>query len=371
MRLFFSAGEASGDIHGASLIRAIRNADPSVRCEGLGGRRMEEAGMELRHDLAGQAIMGFGEVVRSFRSIRRLFLDTVEHLKASRPETLVLIDYPGFNIRLAEQARRVGIPVVYYISPQVWAWKRGRIHTLAKVVDRMLVIFPFEEPLYRQAGVDCVFVGHPLLDAVESASPAPVDASGMVIGLLPGSREQEILRHMPVMTDVARGILEAHPEARFLVPCVDERRETQVRSLAGTCPVHTMVGGMYEVLRASRFCLVASGTATLETALFGVPMLILYKTSPLNYRIARSVVRIKHIGLANIVAGREIVPEFIQHEACRDRVLPTALELIDDTPRRARMPSDLAEVRRALGERGASARAAQAVLEIAGRKRHA
>lgn len=369
-RIFFCAGESSGDIHGANLIRALRRADPTVECEGLGGRRMAEAGMELRYDLAGRAIMGFTEVVKSLAFIRRLFHETVARMRESRPDLLVVIDYPGFNIRLAKAAKRLGIPVVYYVSPQVWAWKKGRVHTLAGLVDKMLVILPFEEKLYRDIGAPCAFVGHPLLDHLADAPRAEEYRGPWIIGLMPGSREQEIARLLAPMLEVARGIRAAHPEARFAVPCVDAAREAQIRAIAGDFPLETVVGKTYELLGRARFCLVASGTATLETALFGVPLVIMYRISELSYRIARRLVHVEHIGLVNILAGRGIVPEFIQHDVQPERILPVALRLIEDTPERARMLEDLAEVRARLGGPGASERAAAEILEVAGRRDH-
>lgn len=361
-RIFLSAGESSGDVHGANLVRALRAAEPGVVCEGVGGRHMAAAGMVLRHDLAGQALMGFTEVAKAFRAILRVFHDTVEALAAQPPDALVLIDYPGFNLRLAARARRLGIPVVYYVSPQVWAWKRRRIHTIARRVNKMLVILPFEEALYRAIGVDCTYVGHPLLDHVASARPEGLYRGGRVIGLLPGSRRQEIERLLPLMLEVAAGLRAVYPDARFVAPCVDEARESQVRELSGGFPLETVVGKAYEVLDGARFCLVTSGTATLETALFGVPMVIVYRMGRVNYWVARSVVRLEHIGLVNILAGRGIVPEFIQHGATADRILPVALDLIADSPARTAMIRALAEVKAQLGAPGASARAAAEVL---------
>ena len=362
--VFFSAGESSGDLHGANLIEALREADGGLEFEGLGGAKMSAAGMRLLEDVAGRGIMGFAEVVKSFGWIRRVFLKTVRRLEEIRPACLVVIDYPGFNIRLAGAARDLGIPVVYYISPQVWAWKKGRIHTIAKLVNKMLVILPFEEALYRAVGADCAYVGHPLLDQVARFSPSGLFNGDCLIGLLPGSREQEIERLMGTLVDVARGIKEQHPEARFIAPCVDSRREAQIRALSGGFEIETVVGQTYEVLNSARFCLVASGTATLETAIFGVPMAIVYRTAPLNYLIARHVVKIKHIGLVNILAEREIVPEFIQDRATAAEILPHALELINETPRRKQMLDDLRAVKTGLGDPGASRRAAQEVLAV-------
>lgn len=363
MRHFFLvAGESSGDTHGASLIRALREQDPAVTCEGLGGPRMASAGMVLRHDLASQAIMGFTEVARRLPAIRRLFLDTVAHLRAVRPDCLVLIDYPGFNIRLAKTAHGLGIPVVYFISPQVWAWKKRRIHTLARYVGKMLVILPFEERLYHEIGMPCAYVGHPLLDHI-AAYRAPAPSDELVIGILPGSRAQEIERLLPAMVEIAQGIRARYPEAHFRTPCIDEARRAQVCALAGDFPLEVVIGGMYDVLAAARFCLVASGTATLETALFEVPMVIMYRVGRLNYWLARWLVRgISHIGIVNILAGRGIVPEYLQGEAVSANVLPKALELIADTPARAQMIVDLRALRHTLGGGGASERAAKEIL---------
>lgn len=363
-RVFFVAGESSGDLHGANLIRALRAMRPEAECAGIGGKRMERAGMTLHHDLASEAIMGFVEVVKSLRKIRVLFHETLANLRAFRPDCLVLIDYPGFNIRLAAAALPLGIPVVYYISPQVWAWKKGRVQTLKRLCRRMLVILPFEQPIYDEAGLDCRFVGHPLLDYLPQVELEGKYRGEMTIGLLPGSRAQEIARILPVMIEVAEGIRRQHPNARFVAPCVDEARAEQVRTLAGAFPLEVDIGGAYEVLDGARFCMVASGTATVETMLYETPMVVMYRVAPITYWLARMVVRVAHIGMVNILAGRRIVPEFVQHEARVEKVLPAALDLIADAPARAAMLADLRAVKEGLGGPGASQRAAEAVLEI-------
>lgn len=370
-RIFLVAGERSGDIHGANLVRALHTLDPAICCEGLGGRLMEEAGMALRYDLAGEAIMGFSEVIKRLVPLRRLFLDTLAHLRATPPDVLVLIDYPGFNIRLAKEAHALGIPVVYYISPQIWAWKKNRIHTIARCVDKMLVILPFEEELYRRVGLDCVYVGHPLLDQVAGLLSDKPEEDELVIGLLPGSREQEIARLMSAMIATAEGVRACYPHAHFITPCVDEPRAAQVRSLAGDFPLDVRLGGMHDVLKQARFCMVASGTATLETALFDVPMVIMYKASFINYWLARWLVKgITHIGIVNILMGRGIVPEYIQGDAEASKILPKALELIADTPAREAMLHDFSELRTLLGGQGASARAAQEIVASAKGRKH-
>lgn len=363
-RLFFVAGEASGDSHGARLIEALARRDPSLRFDGLGGVKMRDAGMTLEHDLAAEGIMGFVEVLKHAPRLRRLLLDTARRLRADPPDAVVLIDYPGFNIRLAKLLEGSGIPVVYYISPQVWAWKKKRIHTLARVCAKMLVIFPFEEALYRKLGMDSVFVGHPLIEHIAGFQASRRWEGGDVVGLLPGSRAQEIERLMPPMIALARALAKERPDLRFVTPCTNEARAQQIRKLAGDFPVGIIPGGMHEVLASARFCFVASGTATLETALFGVPMIILYRVSPLTYALARMLVDIKHIGMVNILAGRGIVPEYIQHAIRVPAILPQALELIDETPARRQMLQDLDDVRASLGGPGASDRAALEILAL-------
>lgn len=365
-RIFFSAGEASGDIHGANLIRAIRRLKPDIVCEGLGGVRMQSAGMELRCDLAGRAIMGFSEVVRSLGFIRKVFHETVDNLEANPPDCLVVIDYPGFNLRLAQKAHDLEIPVVYYISPQVWAWKKKRIHTIVEVTRKVLAILPFEPDLYTAAGGCCTYVGHPLLDHIDGFRPTRSYDGDCVIGILPGSREQEIARLLPTMLATARAIAREIPEARFVCTCVDATRAAQVRAVTGNFPMEIDIGTTYDLLQTARFCMVASGTATLETALFGVPMIVLYRVSPLSYLIARTLVDIEHIALVNILSGKRVVPEFIQHDAQPERILPVALDLIRDTETRRAALTELAKLREIMGPPGASERAAREVLEVIG-----
>lgn len=365
--VFMVAGESSGDLHGANLIRAIRAVDAAVYCEGVGGVEMARVGMTLRHDLASHAIMGFVEVVRSLPYIRWLFNDTVARLEELNPDCLVLIDYPGFNIRMAKCAQILGIPVVYYISPQVWAWKKRRIHTLARLVRKMLVILPFEEDLYKNLGVDCQYVGHPLLDHVAKYRPSGERTHSKLIALLPGSREQEIRRILPVMIEIAEAIRSHHRDAHFIIPCVDEARGMQIRGITKNFPAEVVIGKTYDVLSQARFALVASGTATVETALFKVPFVVIYKVALITYLLARMLVRVDHICMVNILAGREIVPEFIQHEATASAIVPRALTLIEDSPERSKMIEELEALRVSMGQGGASKLAAEAILAVAQR----
>ena len=361
-RVFLVAGEASGDAHGAALVRELRALDADVACEGLGGPKMADAGMALRHDLASSAIMGFVEVLKHLGPIRRLFLDTVAHIKAARPDVVVLIDYPGFNLRLAKALHGSGIPVVYYISPQVWAWKKGRIHALKEYCRKMLVIFPFEVEIYQRIGMDCRFVGHPLLEHIDAHKPDASVKGDPVSGQLPGSRAQEIERLLPPMIGAAREILRTHPRARFHTPCVNEARAAQIRAIAGDFPLELRVGGMYGIVKTARFCLVASGTATLETALLGTPFIIVYRTNAVTFWLAKRLVDVAHIGIVNILLGRRAVPELLQDEATPQQLAAETLALLEDGPRRTAMLQDFAELRTLLGGAGASRRAAEAVL---------
>jgi len=351
-------------------VRALCAAG-DVECEGIGGMRMAEAGMQLHCDLASSGIMGFVEVLRSLRFIRNVFNETLQRLKQRPPDCLVLIDYPGFNMRLAAKAKKMGIPVVYYISPQVWAWKPKRVYKIAAAADKVLVIFPFEKSLYEPTGVACEWVGHPLLDHIAATPVEGCFAGKCVIGLLPGSRGQEVQRLLPPMLEVARQLRMDFPDARFIAPCVDELRAQQIRGLVGDFPLEVVVGQFYEVLHAARFCLVASGTATLETALFNVPMVVMYKVAPLTYQIARRLVKTPYISLVNILAKRAVVPEFIQGMANPEVVVPVARELVGDTPRRSTMLADLAGIRAMLGEPGASRRAAEAIRDVVEKRNHA
>ncbi len=368
--IFFVAGESSGDTHGSNLIHALLKQNPELQCSGIGGRAMENAGMTLHFDLASHAIMGFAEVVKSFGFIRQLFNDTLARIRDERPDAVVLIDYPGFNIRLAKVVKELGIPIIYYISPQIWAWKKGRIHTLAEVLDKMLVILPFEKELYDNVGLDCVYVGHPLFDQIARTEVNDSFRSECTIGLMPGSREQEIKRIFPTMLEVGRALKASHPEARFVTACVDEARAEQIRKMAGDFSLEIVRDQFYDILSEAKFCLVASGTATVETALFNVPMIVLYRVKRVTYWLAKLLVKIDAVAMVNILAGKHIVPEYIQDEAKASVIIPTALELIEDSERRNTMLSDLARIRDVLGGPGASDRAAQEIMETVNQGAH-
>ncbi len=383
-RIFLVAGEPSGDQHGAALVRELRRLAPEVELVGLGGRRMEEEGMTLRADLAGHAIVGFTEVVRHFPEVRAMFHSTVAEFDRSPPDAVVLIDYPGFNLRLSREAKRRGIRVVYYISPQLWAWGRGRLRKMAQWVDLMLVILPFEEKLYRDVDMRAEFVGHPLLDEMAQyefdeklVARWTSDGRSPIFGLLPGSRVQEIVRLLPVMAGAARLLRNDYPAGRYLVPLIDEECASAARQILSSYPdagLELAVGRVQEVLRSASVCMIASGTATLQAAICGTPMVVAYKLSRASYLVARLLVRVDHISLVNILAGGPLVPEFVQRQARPEAIAQAVRQILTEPEMRHRMIAGLSEVHRRLGEPGASRRAAERILEEidgAGRRRPA
>lgn len=370
------AGEASADLHGANLVRAIRGLDSGVSFQGVGGPRMAAAGVELLVSSSDMAVVGLTEVLPRFAQIRGASRRLKRILRFDPPDLLILMDYPEFNLYMARHAKRHGIPVLYYISPQVWAWRRGRIRKIARRVDRMAVILPFEEPLYRKTGMPVTYVGHPLLDAVplEGGRETALEALGItnegpVLGILPGSRNEEVDHLLPVMLRAAEILQGIHPGLSCVLPVAStvsfERIASRVRE---TCvPVTLWHEDMHRVLPGCDVALVASGTATLETAIHRVPMVIAYRVSPLSYRIGRAVVRVPFIGLVNLVAGRHVVPEVIQDAVTPSRLAREAALLLADGQTRKNVVKRLESVTAKLGSPGASKRAAAIALKMMGR----
>ncbi|MBI4550269.1 MAG: lipid-A-disaccharide synthase [Candidatus Omnitrophica bacterium] len=371
-KIFLIAGEASGDTHGAHLVRELKRLDPSLVFYGLGGKAMQGEGVNIFFDLPSIAAIGLGDVLRQYFVFRKIFFQTLDRvLHEIKPDAVILIDYPGFNLRFAKKINR-RIPVLYYISPQVWAWGARRIKTIARVVQRMLAILPFEVGVYRQSGLDCRFVGHPLIDLVKPSRPAEelkkewkLDGSP-VISLLPGSRESEVRRILPVLLKSAEILEQKFPNARFILGETGHLPASLYDAHLASSRIRPLRlrNRMYDVLSVSDFALVASGTATLETAISLVPFLIVYKTAFSTYFLGRRLIRIPYIGLANVLAGKKIVPEFIQHEAEPARIAAEAERLLRDAGARRQMLDSLREVRNSLGEPGASGRAAHSVLEF-------
>ena len=371
--IMLSAGEASGDLHGAALCRALRAHTEETRLYGMGGARMAAAGMELLEDVTAGAIIGGTEaaagVVPLYRAYRRLR----RHFEGpSRPHVLVLIDFPEFNLRLARVARRHGVPVVYYIPPQLWAWRGWRVRAMRRVISLVLAVFPFEPALYRAAGVPVAYVGHPLVDAL-AAAPARAAARGRlglaedacVIGLLPGSRRGEIARLLPAMREAVARIAAARRDVRFVLALAPTIDAGLVREHLGEATIVQLVPGAHDVMRAADLVLATSGTVTLEAALCGVPMVVCYRVSRVTALMVSGLVRIPWMGLPNIVLGRGAVPELFQEEATGPRIAGEALALLADAGAREAQRSAFRELARQLGDPGVSARAAELVLSTA------
>ncbi len=367
--LLVVAGEASGDLHGARLLAELRRLAPEVRAFGLGGDELQAAGMDLVARSEEISVVGLAEVIKVLpraREIYRLLLAETERRGAS---TALLIDFPDFNLRLAQELHERGLRVVYYISPQVWAWRKGRVRTIARVVDRMLVLFPFEVEFYRRHGVEVTHVGHPLVDEVAPRAQAwdrPPGEGPMRIALLPGSRASEVRSLLPVMLESLPRIAAARPiECRVVVaPPV----RALVDGMAGrsAVPVELVTSDRFDAIADSHLALCASGTATLEVGLLGTPMIVLYRLHAWTYRLARLLVDLPHFSLVNLVLGRRVVPELLQREASPERIAGQALSLLGDPPAVAEMRAGLAQLRHALGEGGGSARAAREVAAVVG-----
>lgn len=374
-RVMIVAGEASGDLHGGALASELFKINPSLQIVGFGGKAMRHAGVDIQFDVERLGVVGIFEVFLHLKTVVQAYRHALTLIR--NVDLLVLIDYPDFNLRLAKTAKRLGVPVIYYISPQIWAWRSSRIKTIAERIDKMLVIFPFEEPIYKKANIPCEFVGHPLLDQAQSDFPASFSKSDYLlskglrpaattIGLLPGSRKGEVLSLLPTMLDAVRQIAKTVPEVQVLIPVAPSLPRGliagQVRSFP--FPIRLIEGEFYAVLKACDAAAVASGTATLQVALAGTPMVVAYRVSPLTYWIARRLVHLKTFGLVNIVAGELFVPELLQEEATPERLCRELLRLLESDDLRETMRKGLQKVSVSLGTAGASHRAAMAVCRM-------
>ncbi len=368
------AGEASGDLHGAGLVHALKRLAPEAEIFGIGGDGMAAAGMELMFHIRDMAVIGFTEVLRHLRFFRRVMRTLEDEVARRQPAVVILIDYPGFNLRFAARLRdRHEKPpkILYYIAPQVWAWGARRIPKLAQRLDRMAVVFPFEVPLFQSAGIPTEFVGHPLLEGLRPKLSTDaffaryqLNAERPRLGLLPGSRRQELEHLLPDMLTTARLLRQTIPDLQIVVAMAPNLPEALYRTWAKDEGIRLVVNATYEVMRDSSACLVCSGTATLETACFGTPLVVVYRVSRLSYEIGKRLVKLPYIGLVNVVAGRKIVPEFIQNDFAPDRVAPVLAKLIRDREHRAEVQHALAEVRTKLGTPGASRRTAELTLQL-------
>lgn len=372
MRYYIIAGEASGDLHGSNLINALKKKDPLAEVRCWGGDKMQEAGAVLVKHYKELAFMGFLEVIKNLRTILKNIKVCKADILQHRPTTLILIDYPGFNLRIAKWARAAGIPVIYYISPQVWAWKENRVKLIKDCVNKMLVILPFEKAFYKKWDYEVEYVGHPLVEVVdeflnneqgtrniEQGTRNAEQGISKTIALLPGSRQQEILKKLPIMLQVAKYF----PDHRFVVakaPGLDESFYNAL--LAPYSNVSWVVNKTYELLRQSRAALVTSGTATLETALFGVPQVICYKGSAFSYQIAKRLIKIKFIGLVNLIMDKEVVKELIQDELNVENLKHELNLLLTDEAKQEQLKKDHAELKDILSKGGhASDNAAESI----------
>jgi lipid-A-disaccharide synthase len=365
MKYYLIAGERSGDMHGANLIKALKEEDPLavVRC--WGGDAMQQAGADLVVHYRDLAFMGFLEVLQNLRTIRRFLKQCEKDLLAYQPDVLILIDYPGFNMRMAAFAKKQGIRVHYYISPKLWAWNQGRARKIKAHVDRMYVILPFEKDFYRKFDYAVEYVGNPLLDAVRAFAPQSdfrqhygLDERPLV-AVLPGSRKQEVLNMLNTMLEVAR----AYPKYQFAVAAVDNLPDSLYDDARRAENVHVIDNKTYDILHQARAALVTSGTATLETALFEVPQLVCYKTSLISYQIAKALIRVPYISLVNLIADGEVVPELIQADFNTQKLKAGIGQLMTDSPERAAQLQGYQRIKRIMGDARPSEKVAKLVVK--------
>ena len=374
LRLFLSVGDISADLHAANLIREIRRLRRDAILEGLGGPQMADAGCDIRYPLTSMNVMGFKNVFQHLHTVWKTQRDTLRHFDAHPPDAVVILDFPGYNLLLARWLRKRHIPVVYYISPQIWAWHASRIHAIRNRITKVLCIFPFEETIYRDAGIPVEYVGHPLFDHLEQFAldekfcrELRAESTGRLIGLLPGSRIQEIKALAPAMAKAAALIARELPDALFVTSCADARHERILRRILRKHHVAVRVfrSRTFEVMKEADFCLVASGTATLELAHFGTPMMIMYRVSLPAYLIAQRLMKTEFIGMVNILSGREVVPDRLLWRDQPKRIAADALDILGNPERYAEIETSLRTLREQLDHPGASRQAALSIIRTA------
>ncbi len=372
--LLVIAGEDSGDMHAADVIRALKEKRPDLTFWGIGGDKLRAEGMELLHHTREMDVLGFVEVFKRYPFFKRTFNEVLAEADQRKPDAALLVDYPGFNLRLAAELKNRGIKVLYYVCPQVWAWNRGRIPKMAKIIDRLMVIFPFEVEVFKGVDLKVDFVGHPMVDELRefrAKDPEPLPWNGKnKIALLPGSRKQEITYILPGLLEAAQVLEQSRPDVSFLIP-VPERRLALAESIlqkVGKAPrnISIVTGRAREVLKQAAAAFVASGTATLEAALLRCPTILVYRTSWFNYLLGRVLIRIPWLGIANIVSGREIMPERIQHHMTTIKLVAAIDPLMNDTPVRSAMIENFQALEKMLGAGGPAIRVASIIAEELG-----
>jgi lipid-A-disaccharide synthase len=361
MKYYIIAGEASGDLHGSNLIKEINSLDSAANIRAWGGDRMNDAGAHVVKHFKDHNYMGFVEVIIHIRKIMSNFKFCKSDILKFKPDVIILIDFPGFNLRIAKWAKQHNFQVVYYISPQIWAWKTSRVHTIRKVVDKIICILPFEKDFYKKFNVEAHYVGHPLLDAIPPSKHHTSETQKKIVTLLPGSRKQEISRMLPVMTKVA----EKFPEFEFVVAGVTNINK-EVYSKYSNNKLRVEYNKLYELMEQSQAAIVTSGTATLETALNNVPQVVCYKSTALSYHIAKKLIKVKYISLVNLIMDKLVVRELIQNDMNVDFISKELEKLLHSETERNRIIDDYVSLRSILGNSGASAKAAQIIFEQIG-----
>jgi len=365
--LLVVAGEVSGDMHAAKVIRALKEKRPGLAVWGIGGDLLQEQGMELLQHTRDMSVLGLVEVLKHYSYFRRVFAETLKQVDLRKPKAALLIDYPGFNLRLAAELKKRGVKVVYYVCPQVWAWHRSRIPKMAKIIDRLLVIFPFEVEVFSSTGMNVEFVGHPLVEEANTVFNGPEESlpwpGSLRVALLPGSRKQELERILPAMLGAAAKLEKERSEAGFLLPAASPEiarlaREIMVMTQVRPLQVQIVEGKTRQVLKQAKAAWVASGTATLETALMECPMVVVYRTAAMTFHVGKRLVKVPHLGMVNLIAGRELCPELLQNAVIPANLLKAIRPLLDDSPARAAMVQGLREVKASLGTGGAAERVA-------------
>ena len=368
MKYYIIAGEASGDLHGSNLVASLKAQDSDAKIRAWGGEKMRKNGANVVKNYHDLAFMGFVEVLMNLRTILKNFSFCKKDITDYNPDAIILIDYPGFNLKVAKWAHKKGYKVFYYISPQVWAWKRRRVYTIQKVVDKMLCILPFEKKFYDNYNVDCQFVGHPLLDEIAKVNPVDknkfyksnrLNPKKEIIAILPGSRKQEVSRMLTIMLDVVKQF----PNYQFVIACAPSLPMSYYKSIIGEkANVRLVLNRTYQLLQLSSAAMVTSGTATLETALFDVPEVVCYKANKISYLIARQVARVRFICLVNLIMDREVVKELIQNDLTANNIANELKSLLASSKRQKKLLEDYEELKSLLGNAGASDKAAETII---------
>jgi len=378
-KIFIIACEASADLHSAALIHELKKSDPSLECRGLGGPQMAQAGMSLIYDMTQMSALGFGDVIRQYFKYRKIFYQALREISEWHPTALILVDSPAFNLRIAKKIRKTlpGLSIFYYICPQIWAWGHRRIHDVKKSITKMFSIFPFEVKFYREAGVDCEFVGHPLLEHAEDSvdrshlrKQLGISDQHLAIGLLPGSRKSEVERILPIMLKTVSELQKELPQTTFFLASSPNIEPSVYNAILEktSVPIHRLKGSFNDGVKAMDFALVTSGTATLQTALANTPFFLLYKTSWSTYMLGKQLIRVPYLGIVNLLAGKAVVPEFIQRNANPKTISHEAKILLTNQDLYNRMRKEFSTIREELGKKGASANAAKSMLAFLDRQ---